>query len=473
MARRRSKQGSSGSSHADRRGRTHGARKGPELPPETTEPHQAEEVIEELFGEGADRRRILVRSDLNKRLDRYLGDRLKGVSRSRIQKLIDLGGVTVNDHQPKASTLIRVGDVIDILLPPQAKRSIEAEEMALDVLFEDDHCIVINKDADVIVHPARNHTSGTLLNGLAFRFKKAVEDAGGTYRMRETTGFHDNLDEFKVDLPDDEPSEGTVEVKLDEGAVAGLSDVGAQEFRPGIIHRLDRYTTGCIVLAKQDEAHWGIARQFEDRKTLKAYLAVVHGNFEDAGGAVEEPIGKHPTIREAMAIRHDNTSRHALTLYRVREQYQGYALVELELKTGRTHQIRVHLGYLGHPIVGDIVYGGEPIGDSDLDNPPIPAGGRRFLTFARDKSEGDKIEAAAKLRPDLIITHPALHAGLLGFTHPITKQELRFNAPVHEPMATLIEKLRQRPNPDAPVTKSGYWLDLSQATPKGYVMPGR
>jgi 23S rRNA pseudouridine1911/1915/1917 synthase len=466
MARRRSKQGGLNKEpRNNHRGRGHSAHKGPEQAPEPTEPHQGEEVIEELFGEGADRRRILVKSDLNKRLDRYLGDRLKGISRSRIQKLIDLGGVTVNDQPPKASTLIRAGDVIDILLPPQAKRSIEPEEMPLDVLFEDEHCIVINKAANVIVHPARNHTSGTLLNGLAFRFKQAVEAAGGVFRTRETTGFHNDMDEFKVD---DEPTDGSVEVKLDEGAVAGLSDVGAQEFRPGIIHRLDRYTTGCIVLAKQDEAHWGIARQFEDRKTLKAYLAVVHGNFEEAGGAIEEPIGRHPMLREAMAIRHDNTSRHALTLYRVREQYKGFALVELELKTGRTHQIRVHLSYLGHPIVGDIIYGGEPIGESDLDNPPVPAGARKFLTFARDKPEGDKIEADAKQRPDLIITHPALHAGLLGFTHPITKEVMRFNAPVHEPMATLIEKLRQRPHPTAPVTKQGYWLDLAQATPKGY-----
>src|SRR5690606_595357 len=166
----------------------------------------------------------------------------------------------------------------------------------------------------------------------------------------------------------------------------GLSGVGSGELRPGVIHRLDKHTTGVIVVAKDDEDHWKIARQFEDRKTLKAYMAVVHGNFDTEGGVVDAPIGKHPTIREAMAVRHDSVGKPSVTLYRVREQYEGYSRVELQLRTGRTHQIRVHMSYLGHPLVGDILYGGEVVGPAEIAEPPIAAGSRNFVNFARPKA---------------------------------------------------------------------------------------
>ncbi len=388
--------------------------------------------------EGPERRTIRVKRDVDMRLDVYLRGRLKSISRTKLQQLIDLGGVTVNDRAPKASTVIHAGDVIDVILPPRAVRTIEPEGIPLDVLYEDDYLIVVNKQADLLVHPARSNLSGTLINGLAWRFKQQV---GSDLKAHTTRGF-----------------------KQREGKVDGLSEVGSGEFRPGIIHRLDRHTTGCIVVAKSDEAHWGVARQFENRKTLKAYLAVVHGNFDEDGGAIEQPLGKHPTIREAQAVRHDSLSKASLTLFRVREQYRGYSLIELELKTGRTHQIRVHLSYIGHPVVGDIVYGGQPVGFPELAEPPIVAGSRKYLTYARPKVEGNKMEAGAAARDDIIIARPALHAALLQFRHPILDEMLTFNAPLHEPAATLVRELRKQPI-DAPVVKEGYWVDLTAAAP--------
>lgn len=423
--------------------------------PDDSETQAADDESGDAAGDGSsdgpDHRQFTIRNDIRSRLDRYLQNRLKGISRNKVQALIDLGGVTVNGKPPKASTLIRIGDVIDVILPPVASRRIEPEPIPLHVLYEDEHFIVLNKQANLIVHPARSNLSGTLINGLAYRFKQHVEERGGQYESRTTRGFRPEKSEEKKFEP--------------TGDVEGLSSVGSREFRPGIIHRLDKNTTGVIVVAKSDLAHWQIARQFEDRSTLKAYLALVHGNFDEVGGAVEQPLGKHPTIREACAVRHDTAGKHALTLFRVREQYRGYSLVELELKTGRTHQIRVHMAYIGHPIIGDVLYGGEPIFRGSLDDPPTPAAARRkFTAFAREKSEGQRIEGEAGRLPDLLIAHPALHAGLLEFTHPITRERVRFTAPLHEPMAAIVKELRARPAP-GPVVSEGFWLDLNQIVP--------
>jgi 23S rRNA pseudouridine1911/1915/1917 synthase len=410
--------------------------------------------------EGSARRSFVIQRDLRKRLDIYLQQRLKGISRSRVQKLIDLGGVTVNGQLPKASTTIRSGDVVDVVLPAPAIRTIEPEPIPLDVLHEDDSIIVLNKQAGVIVHPARSHLSGTSLNGRAYRCRQQSHDAGQAWKTHETRGFR------ATDAREEPEPEGSVE---------GLSSVGATEFRPGIVHRLDKNTTGVLLIAKNDDAHWAIARQFEDRSTLKAYLAVVHGEVEGIGGVIDEPIGKHPTIREAFAVRRDHFGKPSVTLFRVRERYKGYTLVELELKTGRTHQIRVHLSYIGHPVAGDIVYGGEPIGKHELDHPPIAAGSRKFLTFAREKIAGQKIEQEATARSDLLIAHPALHAALLRIVHPTTQQPITFTAALHEPVRTLVRELRSRPAPGhpgpghpghpGPTAREGYWVDLGSAIP--------
>jgi len=386
-----------------------------------------------------------IRRNVTRRLDVYLQQRLKGISRNRIQKLIELGHVTVNDLERKASTTISRGDRIEVCLPPQAVRTIEPEPIPLSVVYEDEWLIVINKQRNLIVHPARSHLSGTLLNGLAYRFQQAQERVGQTSVARTTRGFK------QYD-------------RLHNGGVDGLSGVGASQFRPGIVHRLDKDTTGVMVVAKSDKSHWAIARQFEQRQTLKAYLAVVHGNMDTVGGVIEAPIGKHPTIREAHAVRHDSMGKPSVTIFRVREQFAGYSLVELELKTGRTHQIRVHLSYMGHPIVGDILYGGEAMGNHELDNPPLAAGSRRHLNFAREKAEGLRQLAAAGTRDDLILAHPALHAALLRINHPHTDQPITFTAPLHSPMSGLVQALRNRPI-DGPTAKEGFWIDLCKAAP--------
>ena len=419
-------------------------------PPDTPAESDDEANAEQEF----QKRCFRVRRDVSMRLDVYLRGRLKAISRTKLQQLIEAGGVAVNDKAPKASTVIRAGDVIDVILPPPAVRTIEPEPIPLDVMYEDDDLLVLNKQADLLVHPARSNLSGTLINGLAHRFKQQQEQAGVEFKARSTRGF-------KAESGGGGASGG-------KGEVDGLSSVGAAEFRPGIIHRLDKNTTGCLVIAKNDLAHWGIARQFENRTTLKAYLAIVHGNMDVAGGAVDQPLGRHHTIREAQAVRHDSMGKRSVTLFRVREQYRGYCLVELELKTGRTHQIRVHMTWLGHPVVGDILYGGEAIGPAELDSPPHAAGSRKYLTFARDKAQGERLEADAAQRQANgvpVMATPALHATLLGFEHPVDRRPMRFTAPMHERMATLLRELRTRPA-DGPVATSGCNVDLAEVIPQ-------
>ncbi|MDG2292012.1 MAG: RluA family pseudouridine synthase, partial [Phycisphaerales bacterium] len=253
--------------------------------------------------------------DLDKRLDRYLVDRIPWMSRTKLQELIGAEAVTLNDRVPKSSTHVRLGDVVEVLLPPPPSSDLPAEEIPLEILHEDDHLIVINKQDDIIVHPARGHQSGTIINGLAWHFQNV---SGG-----------------------------------------GLSDVGRNNARPGVVHRLDRHTSGVMVAAKDDTTHWKLGKQFEERKTRKRYLALVHGSVEPAADVIDLPLGMHPTQRQRYAVRHDEAAKDSVTIYRVRERYEGFTLVELELRTGRTHQIRVHLSHLGWPIAGDDWYGGK------------------------------------------------------------------------------------------------------------------
>jgi len=430
---------------------------------------QADALLDE---DQAERCVFTIKRDLRRRLDVYLHSRLKGISRNKVQQLIELRGVKVNGRDPKPSTTIRLGDVVEVILPTRAIRTIEPENIPLEILYEDEHFVVVNKQANLIVHPARSNVSGTLINGLAWHFRRQIEAAGGRWSDWKTRGFRKSekttaigngsgdADDEAIDLTD--AMEG-------DGAVEGLSNVGAADFRPGIIHRLDRFTTGVIVVGKRDEAHWQIARQFETRQVLKAYLAVCH-NAPDPpdspGGAIDQPIGKHPTVKEAMAIRRDSYSKDSVTLYRVRERYKGYSLVELELKTGRTHQIRVHLSYLGCPIAGDLLYGGEAVGLSEIEHPPIAAGARRLVNYARPKAEGQRLERQAEQREDMLLCRPALHAALLRFTHPIRNEVMTFTAPLHEPMLTVVQKLREHPA-RGPVAKAGYWIDLEKAVGLG------
>ena len=320
--------------------------------------------------------------DLQARLDKYLTSRITFMSRNQLQRLIEGGGVTVNDRPGKASTKLRQGDVVEVIVPPPPSKEIPGEDIPLEVLFEDEHLIVLNKQPDIIVHPARSELSGTMINALAYRFRNV---SGG-----------------------------------------GLSGVGEEFARPGVVHRLDRNTSGCIVFAKDDEAHWKLGRQFEHRSVDKRYLAVVQGRVEPDGDVIEAPIGPHPSkakgYREKYVVRHDDLGKPSTTICRVRERYrlheravgdQEFTLVELELKTGRTHQIRVHLSHLGWPIVGDDMYGG-----------------RAFVT-------GDG---------ETLIGRQCLHAALLAFRHPLTNQDMVFTAPPREDMAALLAYLREQGN---------------------------
>jgi 23S rRNA pseudouridine1911/1915/1917 synthase len=292
--------------------------------------------------------------------------------------------------------VIKKGDVIEVVVPPPPEKNIQPEDIPLDVLFEDDYLIVLNKQPGIIVHPARSHLKGTMLSALAFHFQHG------------------------------------------QGKGGNLSTVGHEFARPGVVHRLDRHTSGCIVFAKQDEAHWKLGHQFEHRTVDKRYLAIVQGRVEPDTDVIDLPIGNHPSrekgYREKYVVRHDDQGRPSVTIYRVREHYTlpkesahtsspqplyQYSLVELELKTGRTHQIRVHMSYNNWPIVGDDMYGGKP-----------------FLNAS----------GAA------IIDRQALHAALLSFDHPINGKRMTFTAPLRGDMANLVHHLRaegqvRRPEP--------------------------
>jgi len=336
--------------------------------------------------------------DLNKRLDKYLTDRIAFMSRNQLQRLIDLGGVTVNNRKPKASTNLRIGDVVEVVVPPPPATEIQPDEIPLTVLFEDAHLIVLNKQADIIVHPARGHHRGTMLNALVWHFRNASPTGGN------------------------------------------LSTVGDEFARPGVVHRLDRDTTGVIVFAKDDEAHWRLGYQFENRLVDKRYLALVEGVVHPDVDVLEDPIGPHPSrvkgVREKQAVRHDHLGKPAVTICRVRERFDHHTLVELELKTGRTHQIRVHLSFQNHPIVGDEMYGGHALRRSHI-----------------DRSNDDTV----------LMARQALHATTLGFAHPITKIPMTFTAPVPEDFARAIALLREHSARSGVLTPPGATIDLEKA----------
>lgn len=423
------------------------------------------ESLEDLEEAGAERMSWTMTRDNSLRLDKYVQGRLKGISRSQVRKLIDLGAVTVNNKAGKPSQKLKGDDVVEVVVPPKPSEDLTPEDIPLDILYEDDVFITINKDAGIIVHPARSRLTGTMINALAYHFE---HHPGNT--VDRTTPSPEAASAAKGGaLPTKSDNKRN---RAKDKSKPSLSSVGESAARPGVVHRLDMNTTGVILFAKQNEAHWLLAKQFEERTNTKAYLAVVHGN-PDPVGIIEQPLGKHPTIREGNAVRHDTTGKYALTLYRVREQYEGYALVECEIKTGRTHQIRVHLQYIGHPIVGDIMYGGEIVGPKELDAPPFPAGARVNLSYARKKEEGKKLEALAVERmeqgdahPDgpVISAIPALHAAYLKIKHPIDQHEMIFTAPLHEPMRTLVQELRKRPNTKgAKATDANCYINLGFA----------
>lgn len=311
------------------------------------------------------------------RLDAYLAASISGVSRARIRRAIDGGLATVDGSQQKASHRLSPGDRIEVRVP----KSVDAplpEPIPLDVLYEDDAIAVVNKPAGMVVHPAKGHWAGTLVAALVHRFDQQLSGVGG-------------------------------------------------QVRPGIVHRLDRETSGVIVIAKHDAAHEDLARQFHDRLVQKEYIAIVSGRLDRDADRVDEPIGHHPTHREKMAVRPDHPdSRPAETFFEVMERFPGFALVRARPKTGRTHQIRVHLAHLRCPVLCDKQYGSRS---------RITLGEMRQVT--RQKRLGGDA-------PDekVLLTRHALHAHRLSFAHPATGEPMTMEAPLPADMAGVLGMLR-------------------------------
>jgi len=302
-----------------------------------------------------------------RRVDKYLHGRFSNFSRAMIQRQIGAGGVKVNGKIVKPSFKLSPGDTIVLTLPQLPSKEIEPEDIPLNIIYEDDDIIVLNKQPCMVVHPARSNTHGTLVNALAFYADKLSSGLG--------------------------------------------------EFRPGIVHRLDKDTTGVMVATKNEGAQWRIAKQFERRQVEKSYLAIVHGVPELTADRISAPLGMHPRVREKYAIRPE-IGKESITFYEVVESFRGFSLLKLTPKTGRTHQIRVHLSYIKHPIVADDMYGGKLVYPWQLKD----------------------AETAVE---EPVISRFALHAYTLEFKHPTTEETVKFEAPLHEDMQNFLDMLRK------------------------------
>ena len=304
---------------------------------------------------------LLVDSDrAGERLDRYLADAVPGLSRSQAQRLIDDGHVRVEGRTAKANLAVKAGDVVHVALPDPAPATAAAEDIPVPILYEDADLVVVDKPSGMVVHPAAGHSSGTLVNALLHH----VDD---------------------------------------------LSGVGG-ELRPGIVHRLDKGTSGVMVVAKHDAAHEALAAQFHDRHVEKEYVALVWGVVQ-AGRRIDLPIGRDPKDRQKMSAR-ARRARSAVTRITKADHLRGVTLCQVAIHTGRTHQIRVHLSAIGHPVVGDATYGGV--------KPRVPQ----------------------DLRPLMRLDRPFLHAARLAFTHPTDGRAMAFEAPLPEDLQAVIDELR-------------------------------
>jgi 23S rRNA pseudouridine1911/1915/1917 synthase len=300
------------------------------------------------------------------RLDRWVAERLSDYSRSAVQRLIRNGCVRINGRlQTKCGAFIHDGDTVEVEIPPPASAILLAQPIALDILFEDNALLVLNKPPGMVVHPAAGNREGTLVNALLHHCR-------------------------------------------------GLSTIGGVE-RPGIIHRLDKLTSGLLVVAKSDAAHRHLAAQLANRTMKRTYLAVVWGQPQPPAGTIEAAIGRHPRDRKRMAVRKEG-GRRAVTHYRTLAAAGGLAVLELSLETGRTHQIRVHLSHLGHPVIGDEQYGHRGRGLTDRLARLSPA-----------------LRAAAGA-----VARQLLHARRLQFVHPTSGDLLEIEAPLPDDVARLV-----------------------------------
>jgi 23S rRNA pseudouridine1911/1915/1917 synthase len=295
------------------------------------------------------------------RLDAYLASQIEGWSRARLQRLIENEDVLVNGKSSKPSYKIREHDEVEVELIAPAADAFVPENIPIDIVYEDDTLVVVNKPAGLVVHPAAGMPSGTLANALAYHFQQLPAGTG---------------------------------------------------VRPGLVHRLDRDTSGLLVVAKTDSALENLSDQFRDRTVYKSYVALVHGRVAASSGKIDQPLARDPSNRTRMAV--VRGGRNALTLYRVRRGFDRFTLLDVELKTGRTHQIRVHLAWLKHPVVGDETYGAGR--DNTIQDPRLRA---RVRSLNRQ----------------------FLHAEKLGFTHPKTGEFVKFESPLPEDLIGLLSEL--------------------------------
>lgn len=290
--------------------------------------------------------------DTGKRLDVFLAGEAEDYTRSHIQRLIGEGLASIDGVIVRASYKVKQGDLVRLEIPEPVGLEAKAEKIPLDIYYEDNDVIVLNKPRGMVVHPAAGNYSGTVVNALL-------------YHCRDLSGINGVL-------------------------------------RPGIVHRLDKDTSGLLMVAKNDAAHISLAGQLKDRRISRIYLALVHGKVREASGVIDAPIGRDPKNRQKMAVVHKN-SKHAVTNYHVQSRYAGYTYLRLKLETGRTHQIRVHLDFIGHPVVGDLKYG------------------------------------AAKTHFNL--AGQFLHAAVIGFKHPRTGVYMEFTAPLPDELEAILSGL--------------------------------
>ena len=298
--------------------------------------------------------KCVVEEQVGTRLDKYLAQNLTDYTRSFLQKQIDQENVTVNGKVAECKYQVKLNDEIEVIIPAPVEVDIVPENIPIEIVYEDDDLMVINKPQDMVVHPAPGNYTGTLVNALLYHCKNQLSGING-------------------------------------------------EIRPGIVHRIDKDTSGLLMIAKNDKAHLGLSEKLKNHDIIRKYHAIVHGNFKEDEGTVELPIGRSPQDRKKMAI--VQGGRHAKTDYRVIERFKNFTHVELTLHTGRTHQIRVHMKAIGHPLLGDPVYG------------PIKS------MFGLNKQ--------------------MLHAKVLGFIHPISGEKLYFESELPEYFIGIIDRLRK------------------------------
>ena len=293
----------------------------------------------------------------NMRLDAYISSKKTNLSRTNIQRLIEEGNVLVNGQKKKISYKVQIGDNIEINIPEAKETSIKAENIPVEVVYEDDDIIVVNKPKGMVVHPANGNPDGTLVNAIMAMCKGSLSGIGG-------------------------------------------------EIRPGIVHRLDKDTSGLLIVAKNDLAHINMSNQIKDRKVKKIYIALVKGNINENEATINMPIGRSTKDRKKMAVRKDG--KEAITHFKVLKRYKNYTLLEVKIDTGRTHQIRVHMAEIGHPVVGDMVY--------------------------------------SKGKNEFGVEGQMLHSKSLDFKHPITGKEMHLEARLSEYFEKVLEKLDRENN---------------------------